>query len=289
MAESTSYSSHRAEGRTENGTAWHIHYQVLGNGPDLVLLHGGGPGATGLSNYCKNLDALATQYRCWVIDFPGWGQSSKNLNAFGGEGPFQNGGRAILAFMDAVGIDKAHLVGNSFGGSAVLCLAMDQPHRVQKMVLMGPGGGVVAGATEPTEGIKQLLSYYLGHGPTLEKLQAFLKNLVFDQSLLTPELIQQRFDASNDPAIHANPPLVSPPGGLGKETFISLDPRLACLTHRALFIWGLQDCVNLVAGLEPFKAMPQADFVLLANCGHWAQWEHAERFNDLVLSFLRHD
>lgn len=274
-------------GHTQSGAEWNIHYQVTGTGPDMVMLHGGGPGATGASNYSKNVEALSRDYRCWVIDFPGWGQSSKNLNAFGAEGPFQNGGRAVLAFMDALGIGQAHLVGNSFGGSSALCLAMDHPERVSKLVLMGPGGGVVAGAKGPTDGIKQLLTYYLGEGPSVEKLQAFIKNLVFDQSLITPALLQQRFDASNDPAIRANPPLVPPPGGPGKETFISLDPRLASLQLRTLFVWGLQDMVNPVGGLEPFKAMPKADHLLLANCGHWAQWEHADRFNDAVLSFLR--
>lgn len=282
MAESKFVNGHTAE-----GAAWHIHYQVEGRGPDLVMLHGGGPGATGASNYSKNIAELAKHYRCWVIDFPGWGQSSKNLNAFGAEGPFQNGGRAVLAFMDAVGIEQAHVVGNSFGGSSALCLAMDNPQRVNKLVLMGPGGGVVAGSHGPTDGIKQLLTYYLGDGPSLDKLKAFIKNLVHDQSLITPELLQVRFDASNDPEIRANPPLVPPPGGPGKETFISLDPRLATLEHRSMFVWGLQDKVNLVAGMEPFRVMPNADFVQLANCGHWAQWEHADRFNDLTLSFLR--
>jgi 4,5:9,10-diseco-3-hydroxy-5,9,17-trioxoandrosta-1(10),2-diene-4-oate hydrolase len=277
-----------AEGHLGSGSEWRIHYQVHGSGPDVVLLHGGGPGATGTSNYGKNIDALAQRHRCWVIDFPGWGRSSKNLNAFGAEGPFQNGARAVLAFMDALGIAQAHLVGNSFGGSSALCLAMDHPERVGKLVLMGPGGGVVAGAKGPTEGIRQLLTYYLGDGPSLEKLQAFIQNLVHDQSLLTSELIRQRFEASNDPEIRANPPLVPPPGGPGKETFISLDPRLATLAHRTLFVWGLQDKVNPVAGLEPFRVMPNADYMLLTNCGHWAQWEHAERFNDLVLSFLRY-
>lgn len=275
------------EGRLSDGTSWRIHYQVQGSGPDIVLLHGGGPGATGASNYAKNVEALSRQHRCWVIDFPGWGQSSKNLSAFGAEGPFQNGARAVLAFMDAVGIASAHLVGNSFGGSAALCLAMEHATRADKLVLMGPGGGVVAGATGPTEGIKQLLTYYLGDGPSLDKLQAFIGNLVHDARLLTPELIRQRFEASNDPEIRANPPLVLQPGGPGKETFISLDPRLATLPHRALFVWGLQDKVNPVGGMEPFRAMPNADFVLLTHCGHWAQWEHPERFNDLVLSFLR--
>jgi 4,5:9,10-diseco-3-hydroxy-5,9,17-trioxoandrosta-1(10),2-diene-4-oate hydrolase len=275
-----------AEGRTENGAAWRIHYEVHGNGQDVILLHGGGPGATGASNYGRNVEMLSRHFRCWIIDFPGWGQSSKNLQAFGGLGPFHNGGRALLAFMDVVGIDRAHLIGNSFGGSSALCAAMDHQERFDRLVLMGPGGGVVPGATGPTEGIKQLLTYYLGEGPSLDKLRLFLGNLVYDTSVLTPELVQTRFDASNDPEIRANPPLVPPPGGPGKETFISLDPRLAELPHRALFIWGLQDKVNPVSGMEPFTKMPNADFMLLAKCGHWAQWERADRFNELVTQFL---
>ena len=275
-------------GTTENGAAWRIAYRVSGAGEDVILLHGGGPGATGDSNYSKNIDALSQHFRCWVIDFPGWGQSSKNLNAFNGFGPFHNGGRAVRHFMDALGLKRAHLVGNSFGGGSALCLAMDHPERVDRLVLMGPGGGVVAGAKGPTEGIKLLLNYYLGDGPSLEKLQAFIGHLVHDSSLLTPELIRGRFEASMDPEIRANPPLVPPPGGPGKETFISLDPRLASLPHRALFVWGLQDKVNPVQGLEPFKVMPNADYLLLTNCGHWAQWEHAQRFNDVVTSFLQH-
>lgn len=277
------------EGQTESGVSWRIAYHVIGSGDDVIFLHGGGPGATGASNYSKNIETLSRHFRCWVIDFPGWGQSSKNLNAFGGPGPFHNGGRAVRAFMDKMGLERAHLVGNSFGGSSALCLAMDAPDRVGKLVLMGPGGGVVAGATGPTEGIKQLLTYYLGDGPSLEKLQNFVGNLVHDPSLLTPELVRLRFEASNDPEIRANPPLVPPPGGPGKETFISLDPRLASVSNRTLFIWGLQDRVNLVAGLEPFKVMPNADYLLLTNCGHWAQWEHPQRFNDVVTSFLLHD
>ncbi|MEY4974886.1 MAG: hypothetical protein RIQ97_81 [Pseudomonadota bacterium] len=277
-----------AEGRTADGSAWTIYYQVSGQGPDLILLHGGGPGATGQSNYSKNIEALAQAYRVWVIDIPGWGQSSKNLQAFGDIGPFQNGARAVLAFMDAVGIARAHLVGNSLGGSVALCLAMSHPERVDRMVLMGPGGGVVPGATGPTEGIMQLTHYYQGEGPTLAKLSAFIANLVHDPSLITPELIRQRFEASADPDICANPPIRPRPGGPGKETFISRDPRMAELPHRALFIWGLQDKVNPVGAVESFRVVPHADFVLLTHCGHWAQWEHAERFNDLVLSFLAH-
>lgn len=278
-----------AKGTLADGSPWHIHYTVQGSGPDVVMLHGGGPGATGSSNYSKNVAALAQHFRCWVIDFPGWGQSSKNLNAWGGEGPFQNGGRAVLAFMAAVGIAHAHLIGNSFGGSAALCAALAHPQRVDKLVLMGPGGGVVPGAKGPTEGIVQLLTYYLGEGPTLAKLEAFIQNLVYDTSVITPALLQERFNASNVAEIIANPPLLPPPPGTppSPAMFISQEPRLADLPHPALFIWGLQDKVNPVEGMQGFRNMPNADFLLLSKCGHWAQWEHADKFNDLVLGFLR--
>lgn len=276
-----------ARGTTQSGAEWKIHFRVFGSGPDVVLLHGGGPGATGASNYSKNVDALSQHYRCWVIDAPGWGQSSKNLNAFDGLGPFHKGADAVLAFMNAVGIEQAHLIGNSFGGATALCLAMEHPQRVNRMVLMGPAGGFVAGAKGPTEGIQQLLTYYLGDGPSIEKLEAFVQHLVYDRSLITPELLKSRFDASTDPEICENPPLLPSLGGPGKETYISLDPRLATLQNRTMFIWGLQDKVNVIEGLEPFRVMPNADFVLLTHCGHWAQWEHPNRFNDMVLSFLQ--
>jgi pimeloyl-ACP methyl ester carboxylesterase len=275
-----------AEGVLASGQSWRIHYQVQGEGPDVVLLHGGGPGATGASNYGKNIEALSKRFRCWIIDFPGWGKSSKNLAAFNAEGPFQNGARAVLAFMDAVELRRAHFIGNSFGGAAALCLAMEAPERADKLVLMGPGGGVVPGATGPTEGIRQLLTYYMDQGPTLEKLQAFIGNLVYDGSRITPELIRERFEASCDPELCANPPLTLSAVPPGKQMFIGLDPRLATLEHHALFVWGLQDRVNPAAGMEPFRAMRNADFWLIANCGHWAQWEHPERFNDVVGSFL---
>ena len=98
-----------SESQIAKGEGWHIHYSVHGDGPALMLLHGGGPGATGASNYGKNIAALAKHFRCYVIDFPGWGRSSKNLESFGGAGPYQNGGRALLAFMDAMGIERAHM------------------------------------------------------------------------------------------------------------------------------------------------------------------------------------
>lgn len=266
-----------------------IHYTVHGSGAPLILLHGGGPGANGLSNYSRNVEALAAHFTCYVIDFPGWGQSSKNLNSFGAASPFINGARAVKLFMDLVGLEKAHLIGNSFGGAVAYAMALEYPERVDRMVAMGPGGAWIEGEGM-TPGIFQLLTYYTDDGPSREKLETFLQQLVFDTSVLTPALIDERFAASDNPEITANPPLRIPPGAPGplpREMHLSEDPRLKAMPHKALLIWGKQDKINLPAGAASFAVAPNQQTVLFDQCGHWAQWEHADRFNALVTEFLK--
>src|SRR5262245_15626363 len=108
-----------------------------GSGQPVVLLHGGGAGATGTSNYVRNIDALAEHFHVIVPDRPGYGRSSKELDH---SDPFGDLAFAIRGLLDALGIEKAHLVGNSYGGAAALRLAMDRPDKVDRLVLMGPGG-----------------------------------------------------------------------------------------------------------------------------------------------------
>jgi pimeloyl-ACP methyl ester carboxylesterase len=265
-----------------------IHYTVHGSGAPLILLHGGGPGASGLSNYSRNITALSQHFTCYVIDFPGWAQSSKNLDSFGAPSPFVNGARALKLFMDIIGLPKAHLIGNSFGGGVAYAMALEYPERVDRLVTMGPAGAWIEGAGM-TPGIFQLLTYYTGEGPTRAKLEAFLQNLVFDTSVLTPALIDERFAASNNPAITANPPLRMPPGATGplpRAMHLSEDPRLKSLPHKALLIWGRQDRINLPEGADAYAVVPHQKTVVFDQCGHWAQWEHADAFNRLVADFL---
>lgn len=132
-----------------------------GTGAAVVLLHGGGPGASGMSNYSRNIDALATHFRVIVPDLPGYGRSAKGVDQ---ADPFGHLADTIRGLLDELGIETAHLVGNSYGGSCGLRLALDTPHRVGKLVLMGPGGiGTTRGL--PTAGLRSLLSYYGDQGP----------------------------------------------------------------------------------------------------------------------------
>jgi 4,5:9,10-diseco-3-hydroxy-5,9,17-trioxoandrosta-1(10),2-diene-4-oate hydrolase len=256
-----------------------------GAGATVVLLHGGGPGASGVSNYSRNIDALAEHFRVLVPDMPGYGRSAKGVDR---SDPFGYLADHIRGLLDELGIERAHLVGNSYGGSCALRLALDTPHRVDKLVLMGPGGvGTTRGL--PTPGIQSLLSYYGGDGPTLEKLRTFIRTyLVFDGDAVPESLIESRYAASIDPDVVANPPLQRP-AGLGTlwRMDFTRDRRLSTLETPAMVIWGRDDKVNKHSGAAMLaERMPNADVLITANTGHWVQWERADLFNAVTTAFL---
>ncbi|MFD4430204.1 alpha/beta fold hydrolase [Nocardia sp. NPDC058497] len=259
-----------------------------GAGPAVVLLHGGGPGASGLSNYARNIEQLARQFRVIVPDLPGYGRSTKRIDQ---SDPFGDLAAAVGGLLDELGIASAHLIGNSYGGAAALRLAMDRPATVDRLVLLGPGG---IGTTRalPTKGLSALLAYYGGTGPSREKLAEFLRDyLVFDASGITDEVIEERFRASIDPAVVANPPLRRPSGPSAPRTLwrmdLTRDQRLREVTQPTLVIWGAQDRVNRPAGGRMLaETMPHCDLYLAADTGHWVQWERAELFNSLASTFL---
>nr|WP_245550407.1 alpha/beta hydrolase [Nocardia niigatensis] len=265
-----------------------LYFGETGSGPAVVMLHGGGPGATGVANYARNIEALARRFRVIVPDMPGYGRSEKWIDQ---SDPFGYLGRAIGGLLDELGIGSAHLIGNSYGGAAALRLAMDRPEKVGRMVLMGPGG---VGTTRalPTDGLNALLGYYQGEGPSREKLRRFIRDyLVFDGGRVPDELIELRYQASIDPDVIANPPLRRPSGPMALRTIwrmdFTRDPRLRKLSHPTLVIWGANDKVNRPAGGRMLaEAMPNCDLYLAANTGHWVQWERADLFNTLATAFL---
>ena len=257
-----------------------------GTGPPIVLLHGGGPGASGVSNYSRNIKALAQHFRVIVPDMPGYGRSAKGVD---GSDPFGYLADHIRGMLDDLGIDRAHLVGNSYGGSCALRLALDTPHRVDRLVLMGPGGiGTTRGL--PTAGLKSLLGYYGGGGPSLDKLRTFIRSyLVYDGDAVPESLIQTRYESSIDPEVVANPPLQRPSGlrTLWRMDF-TRDRRLSTLETPTLVLWGRDDKVNKPSGAAMLgERMPNADVLVTAKTGHWVQWERADFFNAVTTAFLK--
>ncbi len=277
-------SSRRAAGRFR-AAGRDIFVVEVGEGPPLLMLHGGGPGATGMSNFSRNIPTLADRFRVIAPDMPGYGRSSKGLDR---KDPFGELARAMLGLLDALGVEKAHVLGNSLGGSCALRLALEAPERADRLVLLGPGG-IDTSRRPPTEGLLHLLDYYSGEGPTREKFEQFLrKDLVFDGAALPDALIATRYAASIDPEVVANPPLVRPkdlPNARALD--LTLDPRLCSLQTPTLVLWGVEDRVNPASGGRSLQErMPNCDLYLFSRTGHWVQWERAAQFNAATIAFL---
>ncbi|MCH7310443.1 alpha/beta fold hydrolase [Acinetobacter sp. ANC 4805] len=256
-----------------------------GEGFPILMLHGGGPGASGLSNYSKNIGALAEKYRVLIPDMQGYGQSSKGVNR---DDPFGDLADAMFGLLDQLKIKQVHIIGNSLGGACGLRMALEQPERVASLILMGPGG-INTTKGLPTKGLNCLLNYYGGKGPSMDKLRTFIREyLVFDGSQVPESVIRERFQASIDPDVIAAPPLRRPTGLKGAIRMdFTRDSRLKKCKVPTLVVWGANDLVNRPSGaLTLQKIMPNCDVYLFANTGHWVQWERADEFNQLSLDFF---
>lgn len=262
-----------------------LHYHDIGGGKEtVVMLHGSGPGASGWANFSRNVEAFnAAGYRVILLDCPGWGKSDpivctssrSDLNA-----------NALKGLLDAIGIDRAHIVGNSMGAHSTVAFTLANPERVGKLVLMGGGtGGPSQFVPMPTEGIKLLQGLY--RDPTIENLKKMMQVFVYDASKLTDELFQIRLDNMLTRQDHLENFVKSM--AANPKQFPDYGPRLSEITAPSLVIWGRDDrFVPMDVGLRLVWGLPNADLHLFNRCGHWAQWEHADKFNRLVLDFLEH-
>lgn len=258
----------------------------VGAGLPLVMLHGGGPGATSWSNFGACLDRFAGQFRVLLVDQPGFGRSDKPEV----EGHyFTFAADRLAALLDELGIERIHLLGNSLGGGTAVRFALKHPKRVGRLILMGPGGlSLNVLSPDPTEGTKRLFEFGAPPGPSKEKMAAFIRSMVKNQSLVTDELVEERFASATAPgaaeamasmgASFMNPETYEE-GLLWREAF-NLRPPV-------LLTWGREDRVNPLDGaLAALKLIPKASLHVFPNCGHWAQIEAADEFFSVASGYL---
>ncbi len=269
---------------TTEDTRAGLHYHEAGAGEVVVMLHGGGPGASAWSNFGPNLPVFAKRFRTLLVDQPGFGSSDKPEIT---EQFFTFAADRLRDLFDELGIERAHLVGNSLGGGTAVRFALRHPDRAGRLVLMAPGGlGLNVFAPDPTEGIKRLYQFAAPPGPSREKLATFLRTLVFDQSLVTDELVEERFAVASDPAA------LRAMASMGAS--FAADPEAGMLwreahrlRQRVLLVWGREDRVNPLDGaLVALKVIPRAQLHVFGRCGHWAQLEKFAEFNRLTMDFL---
>lgn len=258
---------------------WNTRVLEAGAGPEtVVLLHGVGGH---LEAYARNIPALAARYRVIAYDYPGHGLTTPATRPL----ELPDYVAHLMSLLDALGVERAHLNGESLGGWVAVKAAYAHPERVGRMVLNTPGGALSDPAVR--ERIRTL-SQGAADDPSDERIRARVSWLMADPASVTQELVDVRR------TIYAQPPFAESmrnimclqDGDVRARNMIT-DDELAAITVPALVVWTSDDPSGPAAvGLRMADKLPNGRFELVEGAGHWPQWERHRRFNELVLDFL---
>ncbi len=252
-------------------------YHERGSGEDLLLIHGSGPGVTAWANWRANIDALGADFHVIAPDIVGFGYTERPKKfAYGKETWLAH----LTDFLDALGLARVSMVGNSFGGALALAMATSAPQRVNKLVLMGSVGLDF----ELTDGLDQVWGYQ----PSLANMEKLLKLFSFNQDLLGGDLARLRFEASTREGVQESYSVMFPePRQAAITALATTEERISSISHPTLVIHGRQDqVIPLSNSLRLSELIANCELHVFDRCGHWTQIEKRERFNTLVRDFL---
>ena len=254
-------------------------YIVAGQGDPLILIHGSGPGVTAYANWRGVIPDFAQHFRCYAPDTLGFGYTDfpSDIQGFDMDRWIAH----LIGFMDALGIEKAHFIGNSYGGALAVNLATRHPERVNRLVLMGAAGV----RFDVTDGLRKVWGYQ----PSVEAMRDLMTTFAFDAGLVKDEIVRSRFEASVRPgAQEAFSSLFPEPRQRWLEALATDEDKLAALPHEVMLVHGREDVIVPHAVSERFhQLIPNSELHLFGKCGHWTQIERRERFVALVTPFLQ--
>lgn len=253
-------------------------YHDVGAGEPILLLHGSGPGVSAWANWRLTIQSLQDHYRLIATDLAGFGYSQFPENM---QFSRENWLKQIVDFLDALGLKKVNLIGNSFGGSMALALAIHHPERVNKLILMGSVGVPF----ELTAGLDAVW----GYTPSFENMQAIMKIFAYNQNLVGDELVQMRYIASTKEDTRAAYESMFPaPRQRWVEAMSHPEADIRSIRHPTLMVHGRDDkVIPLSTSLTMLNWIEDSQLHIYGQCGHWTQIEHAKSFTQLVANFLK--
>ena len=258
--------------------AFQTNYHDIGQGFPVVLLHGSGPGVTAWANWNRLFPLLKEDFRVIAPDMAGFGfterlpQAVYNMNVWV---------KQAIDLMDALDIEKANLVGNSFGGALALSLAVKYPNRVNKLVLMGS-----MGVSFP---ITYGLDRVWGYKPSEANMEELLEIFTYDHSFATLELVKTRYESSIISGFQESFSSLFPePRQNGVESMAGDQAYIRNIPHETLIIHGREDrVIPMDTSLKLFQLIDNAQLHIFGHCGHWTQIEHTAEFADLITGFFK--
>src|SRR3989441_11363636 len=258
-----------------------VHYHDVGEGEPVLFLHSYGPGTTAWITFHKAVGALSQHFRCILLDLPNFSKTGPLVYR---EGAHALQARTAVALLDALGIARAHWVGNSQGGQSAMVAAITYPERVGKFVMggshIGTGGDRYLLANRPSEGSRATREALAS--PTRENIRRYLRVHIDDEALVTDELVDY---------IH-RPHTWSPAFDEARKQSVSVPhdytPELAGIQAPVLLIHGRYDrMVAFEVSIAILNHVSNSRLVLLNNCGHSPPFEKPAEWTAQVVAFLR--
>lgn len=243
----------------------------------VLLLHGSGPGVSAFANWRLTMPELAQHMTVIAPDLVGFGftERPKNVNY-----NLQTWTKHAIGVLDALGVERAHVIGNSFGGALALSLATLHPDRVDHMVLMGAVG-------VPHQ-ISEGLDAVWGYEPSPENMLEIMQYFTYDQSLLNGELAQLRYQASIRPGVQeAFSSMFPEPRQRALDAMCSPESAIRSIQVPTLIVHGRDDqVIPLATSLRLLELIDNSQLHVFGRCGHWTQIEKSDEFAELVINFL---
>jgi 2-hydroxymuconate-semialdehyde hydrolase len=264
-------------GRSVTAAGIRTNLHDVGQGSPILMIHGSGPGVSAWANWRLNMPVLAQQARVIAPDMVGFGFSERPA---GQRYSMDNWVAQAVGVLDALDVERADVVGNSFGGALALALAIRHPQRVRRLVLMGS-----VGVPFP---ITKGLDAVWGYEPSFATMRSLLDVFAHDPKLATDDLARLRYEASIRPGFHESFSAMFPaPRQRWVDAMCSAEADIRALPHETLVLHGREDRVIPVANsLALGEWIPNSQLHVFGHCGHWTQIEHAARFNRLVGDFF---
>lgn len=259
-----------------------ISTMTMGEGPDVLLIHGlGGTRAS----FMETAAALSTRYRVHAPDLPGFGSSCKP--ALGGYNA-RWFSETMVSLMDALGIERAHLVGNSMGGRIAIELALNHPERVGALALLCPAVAWIRRGFHPIVRLLRPEFGFLPHQFRRSIVAAQFWSIFHDRDVIDPAMGDLMVDefrriyhtAGARYAFLASARNIYLEAPYGPNGFY---PRLSDLRPPALFVWGSHDpLIPAAFSRYVHKWLPGAEQVIFEGCGHVPQVERPDQVNELL-------
>lgn len=284
------------ESRTATLDGVKIHYLCGGTGPPLLLVHGLGSSAA--VEFYYNLEALAAHHQVLAVDLPGFGQSDKppleyTIDLFV---------KVLRHFLASLKVERTAVMGVSMGGRVALGLALDAPACVERLVLVDALG---VGQPRPVLAYRLLLTRGLGEftlsgtAGALRRMNPntirrfwgwYLRRPGSVDTILSDDRISNHRRLLSTPAYRAAylSALRSIAGTRRLRDGVVVEHRLSELRMPTLLVWGRHDHIFPAAHAESARGRISGSRVeIFEGSGHTPQMEEPERFNRLVLDFLR--